>query len=135
MPFQMQININSEVRPDTVELPPAQDVWASLQKRVKADVLALKQVSFDPSPLDAQVGDQIFWTNNDSEPHWPGLKNEDGSIDETFFMPYQIAGASDMGPSSSPTFSPGVAATLEYVCSLHCEAGQPCNEAGTIVVT
>ena len=76
----------------------------------------------------------MFWTNNDSQPHWPGLL-KDGSIDETFFMPNQIAGASDIGPSSSSTFSPGVAGTLQYVCSLHCEAGQPCSEEGTIVVT
>ena len=85
MAAQMQININSGVSPDTVKLPPAQDVWESLQRRVSVDPSPLK-VSFDPSPLDVEVGDQIFWTNNDSQPHWPGLKKPDGSIDETFFM-------------------------------------------------
>jgi plastocyanin len=132
MPFQMQININSEVSPDTVKLPPPQDVWASLERRVSFDPSPPK-VSFDPSPLDVKVGDQIFWTNNDSHPHWPGLLNQDGSIDETFFMPNQIAGASDMGPSSSPTFSPGVAETLVYVCSVHREP--PCSVEGTVEVT
>lgn len=128
MPFQMQININSEVSPDTVKLPPAQDVWASLQRRVSFDPSPLHRVTFDPSPLAVNVGDQIFWTNNDSQPHWPGLKNEDGSVDNTFFMPYQIA-----GDHTSPTFSPGVAGRLEYVCSIHRDP--PCSEPGTIEVT
>ena len=128
MAAQWQININPVVSPDTVELPPARDVWDSLERRVSVAPSPPK-VSFEPSPLDVEVGDQIFWTNNDSQSHWPGLL-KDGSIDETFFMLNQIAGA-----SSSPIFSPGVAGTLQYVCSLHCKAGQPCNEAGTIVVT
>ena len=129
MAAQMQININSGVSPDTVKLPPAQDVWESLQRRVSVDPSPLK-VSFDPSPLDVEVGDQIFWTNNDVQPHWPGLKKPDGSIDESFFMEYQIAGG-----DSSATFSPGVAGPLEYACSLHCTPGEPCSEEGTIVVT
>jgi len=132
MPFQMQININSEVSPDPVKSPPAQDVWASLQRRVSVDPSPLNRVSFDPSPLDVKVGDQIFWTNNDSEPHWPGLQRQDGSIDETFFMPNQIAEASDMGPSSSSTFAPGEG-TFVYVCSIHRDP--PCSEPGTIEVT
>jgi plastocyanin len=136
MAAQMQININSGVSPDTKKLPPAQDVWESLQRRVSIDPSPLTRVSFDPSTLNVEVGDQIFWTNNDSQPHWPGLKNPaDGSIDTTFFMPNQIAEVSDLGPSSSSIFSPGATGTLQYVCSLHCEAGQPCSEEGTIVVT
>lgn len=127
MPFQMQININSGVSPDPVKLPPAQDVWASLERRVSS-TSPLNRVSFDPSLLAVNIGDQIFWTNNDSQPHWPGLKNEDGSIDDTFFMPYQIA-----GDDTSPTFSPGVAGRLEYVCSIHRDP--PCSEAGAIEVT
>lgn len=132
MAAQMQININSGVSPDTVELPPAQDVWASLERRVSVDPSPPK-VSFDPSPLDVEVGDQIFWTNNDSQPHWPGLKNPDGSIDTTFFMPNQIAGVSDLGPSSSSIFSPGATGDLVYACSIHREP--PCSVAGTIKVT
>lgn len=91
-------------------------------------------VTFDPPSLPVEVGDQIFWTNNDENlPHWPGLKKTDGSIDETFFMRNQIAPA-----SSSTIFSPGPPATdpvyriteyqLVYVCSLHQ------GEQGTIVV-
>ncbi|MGH8584882.1 MAG: cupredoxin domain-containing protein [Gammaproteobacteria bacterium] len=130
MAAQMQININSGVSPDTVKLPPAQDVWASLQRRVSCGPAPLK-VSFDPSPLDVEVGDQIFWTNNDSKPHWPSRisRNEDGSIaiNQTSFMDNQIAGG-----TTSTTFAPGVPETIEYVCSLHREP--PCSEAGTIVV-
>jgi plastocyanin len=131
MAAQMQININSGVSPATVKLPPAQDVWDSLGRRL----------SVDPSPLNVEPGDQIFWTNNDSQPHWPSLKNADGTIDNSFFMPNQIAGTSDMGPSTSPTFSPGVEGTLTYVCCLrHYVSGDPCewrscSVEGTIVVT
>jgi plastocyanin len=128
MPFQMQININSVASPDPVKSPPAQDVWESLARRVSSAPSPLNRVSFDPSPLAVNVGDQIFWTNNDSQPHWPGLQNEDGSIDETFFMPYQIA-----GDDTSPTFAPGVEGELKYVCSIHRDP--PCSEPGTIEVT
>lgn len=74
-----------------------------------------KAATFSPNPLtDVAPGDQITWANNDAIPHWPGLINEDGSIDKTFFMPNQIAPG-----STSSTFSPGVAAPLNYECSLH----------------
>ena len=69
--------------------------------------------------LDAKTGDQIFWTNNDDEAHWPGLPDDD-----TFFMPNQIAPG-----STSSIFAPGLAETLNYVCSLHPD------ETGTIEVT
>jgi plastocyanin len=73
------------------------------------------RVKFDPNPLqNVGTGDQIVWANNDSAAHWPGLVNDDGTIDKTFFMPNQIA-----PNSTSQAFSPGVAATLNYVCSIH----------------
>ena len=79
---------------------------------------------FDP-PVTNNIapGDQIVWANNDTQAHWPGLKNADGTIDQTFFMANQIA-----PNSSSTTFSPGSKGTLNYVCSLH-----P-TETGTIEV-
>jgi plastocyanin len=104
MSSQMQININKGVNSPTV--------------------------TFNPTLLEVKAGDQIFWTNNDSQPHWPGLKKQDGSIDKEFFMPNQIA-----ADSSSDTFSPGAAEMLIYVCSLHCQPGISCDEAGAIVVT
>lgn len=76
-------------------------------------------VTFDPSELDAKTGDQIFWTNNDDEAHWPGLPENDA-----FFMPNQIAPG-----GTSSIFSPGGPDTLDYVCSLHPD------ETGTITVT
>jgi len=83
------------------------------------------RANFDPTPLAASARDQIFWTNNDSEPHWPGLKNTDGTINTTFFMPNQIAPDGDV----SPIFSPSVADSLPYACSLHPD------EEGVINVT
>jgi plastocyanin len=82
-------------------------------------------VTFSPNPQPAVAMDQIFWTNNDDTPHWPGLLNGDGTINTTFFMPNQIAGNGD----TSPIFAPSTAITYQYVCSLH-----P-NEKGTIVVS
>jgi plastocyanin len=80
---------------------------------------------FDPNPLlDAAPGDQIFWANNDTEAHWPGLLNSDGSISTRYFMPNQIA-----PNSTSQPFSPPAGGTLKYACSLH-----P-GETGTIQVT
>lgn len=127
MAAQWQIKINPVVNPDTVKPPPAQDVWASLQRRVSVD-RSPPNVSFQSSPLAVEVGDQISWANNDSEPHWPGLPKEDGSIDNEFFVPYAIA-----GDDSSEIFSPGVAEELVYVCSIHRDP--PCSVEGTIVVT
>jgi plastocyanin len=84
------------------------------------------RVVFDPPDLQAKVLDQIFWVNNDpSEAHWPGLLKDDGTIDETFFMPNQIAPNGDV----SATFAPSVPATYTYACSLHPD------EQGTITVT
>jgi plastocyanin len=81
---------------------------------------------FDPPDLPAQPLDQIFWTNNDpDEAHWPGLLDDEGNIDKTFFMPNQIAPNGDV----SATFAPTAAATFKYACSLHPE------EQGTITVT
>jgi|SRR5690242_21426043 len=82
------------------------------------------RAKFDPNPLNnVGTGDEIVWANNDSTAHWPGLRNSDGTIDKTFFMPNQIA-----PNSTSATFSPGVGGTLNYVCSIHPD------EKGTIQV-
>ncbi|ADV83109.1 cupredoxin domain-containing protein [Terriglobus saanensis] len=81
-------------------------------------------VKFHPNPLtQVAPGDQVVWANNDGVPHWPGLLNSDGSINETYFMPNQIA-----PQSTSDAFSPAADGTLQYACSLH-----P-GEKGTIQV-
>jgi hypothetical protein len=77
MPFTWQININPGKSPGTF--------------------------TFDPNPLPdpssgntISVGDQIFWTNNDTVPHHPGVTNY-----PTVFMPQQIAPG-----ATSPAFVP-----------------------------
>ena len=86
------------------------------------------RVVFDPNPLGSseqqvEPGDQIVWANNDTEAHWPGLQNPNGTINKSYFMPNQIAPS-----STSQAFSPASSGTLSYVCSLH-----P-NETGTITI-
>ena len=78
-----------------------------------------------PNPLNASVGDEIVWANNDGRAHWPALAN--GTLNPTFFMPNKIA-----PHSSSSSFRPGDAETFNYVCSIH--PNDP-NEKGTIKVT
>ena len=66
MAAQWQIKINPVVSPDRGKSPPAQDVWASLERQLRFNASPLNRVSFEPSLLAVNVGDQIFWTNNDS---------------------------------------------------------------------
>ena len=100
MPIQLKISIDKNVQP-----PPG--------------------VTFTPKSLPASIGDQIFWTNNDSVAHWPGLLKSDGTIDATFFMPNQIAPDGD----TSPIFGSGAAFTFKYACSIHPD------EQGDIIVS
>ena len=85
------------------------------------------RITFAPNPLQANQADQIFWTNNDSQPHWPGLVDATGKIQPNFFMTYQIA----EGGGTSTIFSTTVAGTLNYVCTI---AGHE-HETGSIVIT
>ena len=78
---------------------------------------------FEPAYLVVNKGDQIFWVNNDIDPHWPGLMNADGTINETFFMQNQI-----LPSDSSTVFIPGLEGDFTYSCSLHQ------NEMGRILV-
>jgi len=81
---------------------------------------------FTPNPLpNVVVADEIFWSNDDTQAHWPGLKKDDGTIDTKFFMPNQIA-----PNSTSNGFRPSAAGNLNYVCSL---PGHE-KETGTIQV-
>jgi plastocyanin len=88
---------------------------------------ASPRVTFDPNPLQANPSDQIFWANNDTQAHWPGRKNADGTINATFFMSNQIAPGGDV----SPVFSTIVNDTLTYICTI---AGHQ-NETGSIVIS
>jgi plastocyanin len=78
---------------------------------------------FEPPYLVVHKNDQIFWVNNDIDPHWPGLMNANGTINKTFFMQNQIS------PSGSSTvFAADVEGDFLYTCSLHQD------ETGRIVV-
>jgi plastocyanin len=66
------------------------------------------KVEFDPSPLTAAPGDQIFWLNNDKVTHTVAVKNPDGS---------NVAIVDPIGPGqSSDTFSPSSKGTIAYFC-------------------
>jgi len=66
----------------------------------------------DPPP-QVQAGDQVFWSNNDSQPHHP-VPDDPSQSGITEFMPTQIA-----AHASSPTFAFGKAGTVGYHCLLH----------------
>lgn len=75
---------------------------------------------FEPSQVQAEVGDQVFWRNDDSVPHFPTPVGQ-----SYVFMPNQIA-----PNSTSPAFAPSQSGvTISYVCSLH-----PNETGGTLVV-
>jgi plastocyanin len=96
--------------------------------------------AFEETP-QVQVGDQVFWSNGDTEPHWPASivtvkdangvtfkdKNGNDEIDKdktaTFFMDFKIA-----PNSTSSSFSPSQVGTITYFCQLHQ------GESGTIDV-
>ena len=63
---------------------------------------------FEETP-QVNVGDLVFWSNNDTVAHFPC---EVGN--PTIFMANQIA-----AKSSSPNFAPSKAGTINYICSLH----------------
>jgi plastocyanin len=71
----------------------------------------------DQPPPTVQVGDQIIWSNEDVQPHFPH-PNAVGT-----FMPNQIA-----AHSTSPAFALSTPGTIKYHCCLH-----P-HETGTIEV-
>jgi plastocyanin len=64
--------------------------------------------TFEETP-QVQVGDVIFWSNDDKVAHWPGLP---GQADA--FIANKIA-----KNSTSSVFAPGTPGTINYICSLH----------------
>lgn len=64
--------------------------------------------SFEETP-QVQIGDLIFWSNNDKVAHWPGLAD-----DPKAFIPTRIA-----KNSTSQAFAPGTVGTITYICTLH----------------
>lgn len=90
----------------------------------KPDGEASPTAVFDPDPAKVQVGNQIFWSNQDTVAHWPGLLKDDGSIDEKFFVRNQIA----PGSGSAIWAAASAGRTYPYACKLHPD------EKGTIEV-
>ena len=86
--------------------------------------------NYSPESLtNVAIGDVIIWTNNDSIPHWPALKNGSAPLNKTYFMANQIA------PNSpSANFVPGVTGTFTYVDSLDYDPDSA-PPTGTIVVS
>jgi len=108
MPFTWQINISPN---------PSQ--------------IAGSAFTFDPNPLPdskstntVSVGDQIFWTNNDSVPHWPGVTNY-----SNVFMPGPIAPG-----MTSPAFVPDPSFTGQTVTYVDTLAGAS-SPTATIVIS
>jgi plastocyanin len=83
---------------------------------------------FQPDPAKVEVGDNVFWSNEDAQAHWPGLLSS-GVIVQKFFLPNQVGGKGDVSSNWAPATSNK---TYHYACSLHPD--DP-DERGTIVVS
>lgn len=82
---------------------------------IKINKAADGSVQFDPSPIQALVGDIITWANYDDTAHWPAPMDSNGKIDPEGFMPTQIApGGSSIGYVVSLAVG-----TTTYCCALH----------------
>jgi plastocyanin len=64
--------------------------------------------TFEETP-QVDVGDVIFWSNQDKVAHWPGLVDN-----ATAFMANKIA-----AHSTSPVYTPSQVGTITYICTLH----------------
>jgi plastocyanin len=75
---------------------------------------ANNQVTFEPSPCQALIGDIVYWRNQDTQAHWPAAI-QNGQPAPMSFMQNQIP------PGGVSTFfSPGApAGVIEYGCVLH----------------
>jgi plastocyanin len=69
---------------------------------------------FDQPP-DVETGDQVIWSNNDDQAHFP-VPDPPDPTGVGSFMPTQIA-----PNSTSPGFAFGTAGTVKYHCTLHPE--------------
>ena len=91
------------------------------------------QASFHPNPADATTQDNVFWVNEDTEPHLPTRTN--GTGPDQIWMKYQIP--PDASSSGVTFFNPDTITkepapyTVEYFCAVH--PNNP-NEKGKIKV-
>jgi hypothetical protein len=85
--------------------------------RIKAGTPA----TFDPTPLNANAGDSVFWSNDDKVAHWPAPNTNN----QPAWLDFQVAPG---GVSAQIGLNPPGPYTLNYICKLH-----P-NETGQIKV-
>jgi plastocyanin len=94
----------------------------------------IPRVRFVPSPLNVSIGGQqkFFWSNEDSEPHWPVAVVNGQQRPDIFGITGPIPGKPPDGPAptSDAVFlqTPG---TFNYVCAIAGHNG----ETGTIVTS
>jgi plastocyanin len=92
-------------------------------------------VRFTPQTLKAFSGDQISWTNNDSQEHAPAALNADGSNTPLTRNPVGPDDVSDTF-SPSPLFNADGSVVklyeIKYVCANHPNSS---TEQGVISVT
>jgi hypothetical protein len=104
-----------------------------IQRRVviKRNASPPPRVVFDPNPVVAEPDDQIFWFNDDTEPHWPAPLDADGKIpDPKAFMDFQIP---PKNPSPTVNFADVTPDhEVKYGCSLHLDAEHRATERGTV---
>ena len=79
------------------------------------------QASFQPNPAEATTQDNVFWINNDTEPHLP--TRTDGTGPDQIWMKYQIPPeASSSGVAffaKDPITGKQAPYTVEYFCAVH----------------
>jgi plastocyanin len=73
----------------------------------KADTVAIKGFAFAPGTIQAKVGQEITWTNDDAAPHTVTAKSGGGLDSGT------------LAQGASFSFTPEQAGTIEYFCEIH----------------
>ena len=85
--------------------------------------------TYDPLNLDGvEVGDEVFWRNDDNQAHWPGVVNY-----PYYFMPNQIAPG-----STSNAWVPDASVvdqTISYVDNPGTGGGPGTGPTATIAVS
>jgi len=79
---------------------------------LKIKIQAGTPAKFNPTPLKANAGDSVFWSNDDKVAHWPAPS----VANKTAWLDYQVPPG---GVSNQISLNPPAPYTLNYVCALH----------------